>query len=88
MLSLENSIYSAPYYGAIGDTITFWFEYLNSNTSVVRSPKVESYKLVIGQTALEITTLLGMVLMISVEKFQVEFIYMRLFQSLTSLQKR
>ncbi|MDA3860841.1 MAG: S8 family serine peptidase [Melioribacteraceae bacterium] len=50
MLSLENSIYSAPYYGAIGDTITFWFEYLNSNTSVVRSPKVESYKLVIGQT--------------------------------------
>ncbi len=50
MLDNGNNTYSAPYYGAIGDTISFWFEYLNSSSTAIRSPLVGSYTVINGNT--------------------------------------
>ena len=50
MLDGGNNLYSAPIYGAIGDTIHFWFEYQNLNSIIIRSPLLGSYSVVSGKT--------------------------------------
>ena len=50
MTSNGNGIYSAPYYGGIGDTIKFWFEYLDLSANLKRLPSVGNYVAINGQT--------------------------------------
>ncbi len=56
MINNGNDIYSAPYYGAIGDTINFWFEYLTSSSALIRSPLVGSYSVINGKTDVTLGT--------------------------------